>query len=299
MEMLQNLLAVLKEDVARVPWMTPETKKKALEKLATYRPQAGYPDKWRDYSSVTIRREAFWENVAAGRRFLVDDNRSQVGKPSDPGLWQLPPHSSGAYLDLQLNTIVLPAGFLQAPAFRLDATDAVNYGGIGAGVAHDMTHAIDLGGADLDAQGRPQNWWTDADRKEFEKRGQCMIEQYEAYDVGPGARHDGKLILSEAIGDLAGVRLAYLALQRSMKSRPVPVVDGLTAEQQFFVSYGQLRAEALSPETQQTYLKSDTHALPKYRVIGPLSTMPEFHQAFSCKAGAAMVRPPEKRCEMW
>jgi endothelin-converting enzyme/putative endopeptidase len=299
MEILQNLLAVLKEDVARVPWMTPETKKKALEKLASYRPQAGYPDSWADYSGVTIRREAFWENVAAARKFAVDDNRSQIGKPSDPGRWQLPASSSGAYLDLQLNTIVLPAGFLQAPAFRLDATDAVNYGGIGAGVAHDMTHAIDAGGADLDPQGRPKNWWSDADRKEFETRGQCVIDQYQAYDLGPGVRHDGKLVLSEAIGDLAGVRLAYLALQRSMKSRPVPVVDGLTPEQQFFVSYGQFRAEALSPETQQAYLKSDTHALPKYRVIGPLSTMPEFHQAFSCKAGAAMVRPTEKRCEIW
>jgi putative endopeptidase len=299
MEMLQNLLAVLKEDVARVPWMTPETKQKALEKLASYRPQAGYPDKWLDYSGVPIRRDAFWGNVAAARRFVVDDNRSQVGKPSDPGRWQLPASSSGAYLELQLNAIVLPAGFLQTPAFRLEATDAVNYGGIGAGVAHDMTHAIDAGGAELDPQGRPRNWWSDADRKEFEKRGQCIIEQYEAYDLGPGLRHDGKRVRSEAIGDLAGVRLAYLALQRSMKTRPVPAVDGLTPEQQFFVSYAQLRAEALSPEARQKYLTSDTHALPKYRVNGPLSTMPEFHQAFACKAGAAMVRSPEQRCDIW
>jgi putative endopeptidase len=299
MDMLQNLLAVLKEEVARVEWMTPETKEKALEKLASYRPQAGYPDRWRDYSGVTIRRETFWANVAAARRFSVEDNRSQIGKPSDPGLWQLPPSSSGAYLDLQLNTIVLPAGFLQEPAFSLDRSDAANYGGIGAGVAHDMTHAIDAGGAELDPQGRPRNWWSDADRKEFEKRGQCVIDQHEAYDLGSGARHNGKLVLSEAIGDMAGVRLAYLALQRSMKSRPVPVIDGLTPEQQFFVAYGQLRAEALTPEMQQEYLKSDTHALPKYRVQGPLSNLPEFHQAFSCKAGAAMVRPAEKRCEVW
>lgn len=299
MEMLQNLLAVLKEDVARVTWMTPETKQKALEKLASYTPQAGYPDKWLDYSSVSIRREAFWQNVAAARRFIVDDNRGQIGKPNDPRRWQLPATSSGAYLELQLNAIVLPAGFLQAPAFRFDATDAVNYGAIGVGVAHDMTHAIDAGGAELDTQGRPRNWWSDADRKEFEKRGQCVIEQYESYDLGPGLRHDGKRILSEAIGDLAGVRLSYMALQRSMKNRPVPVVDGLTPEQQFFVSYAQLRSEAMSPEFQQKYLKSDSHALPKYRVIAPLSIMPEFQQTFSCKAGAAMVRPAEKRCDIW
>jgi putative endopeptidase len=298
-EIIENLLAVLKEDVAEVQWMQPETKKKALEKLGTYKIQVGYPDKPRDHSGVTIRREAFWANVAEGRRFNVAENRRHIGKPTDPGFWQLPPSSSGAYIDLQLNSIVLPAGFLQSWSFRPEATDAVNYGAIGAGAAHDMTHAIDVGGADNDHLGRPKNWWTDADRKGFAERGQCVIEQYEGYVVEPDARHDGKLVLSEAIGDLAGVRLAYLALQKSMKSRPVPEVDGFTPEQQFFISYAHLRAEAVTPETQQKILKEDSHALPKYRVIGPLSGMPEFQQAFSCKAGTPMVRPPEKRCAVW
>jgi endothelin-converting enzyme/putative endopeptidase len=298
-EILHNILAVLKDDVAELPWMAPETKKKALEKLAAYKIQVGYPDKWRDHSSVTIGRETFWANVAAGRRFNVDESRRHVGKPSDPGFWQLPPSSSAAYIDLQLNSIVLPAGFLQSWSFRLGATDAVNYGLIGAGAAHDMTHAIDIGGADVDHLGRPKNWWTDADRQEFEKRGQCVIEQYEGYVVEPDIRHDGKLVLSEAIGDLAGVRLAYLALVKSMKSRPAPTVDGFTSEQQFFISYGHLRAEAASPEAQRQIVKEDTHALAKFRVLGPLSSMPEFQQAFSCKAGTPMVRPPEKRCAVW
>ena len=298
-EIIHNLLAVLKEDVADMVWMGPETKKKALEKLGTYKIEVGYPDRWRDHSSVIIRRENFWANVAAGRRFNVNENRRHVGKPSDPGFWPLPPSSSGANIDLQLNSIVLPAGFLQSWSFRLDATDAVNYGAIGAGAAHDMTHAIDVGGADVDHLGRPKNWWTDADRKEWEKRGQCVIDQYEGYSIEPGIHHQGKLVLSEAIGDLAGVRLAYLALQKSMKSRPVPTVNGFTPEQQFFISYANLRAEAATPETQRQIVKEDSHAVAKYRVIGPLSSMPEFQRAFSCKAGAPMVRPPEKRCAVW
>lgn len=298
-EILHNILAVLKEDVAEVQWMGPETKKKALEKLATYKIQVGYPDKWRDHSSVTIRRETFWANVAAGRRFNVDDNRRHVGKPSDPGFWLLPPSSPSAYIDLQLNSIVLPAGFLQSWSFRLEASDAVNYGAIGAGAAHDMTHAIDAGGADVDPLGRPRNWWTDADREGFQKRSQCVIDQFEGYFIEPGIHHQGKLVQSEAIGDQAGVRLAYLALKKSMQSRPVPVIDGLTPEQQFFISYGQFRAEAVSPETQRQIVKEDSHPLAKFRVIGPLSNMPEFQQAFSCKAGAPMVRPPEKRCAVW
>ena len=299
-EILHNTLAVLKDDVVPgADWMTPETKKKALEKLGTYKIQVGYPDESRDHSSVTIRRDNFWANVAAGRKFNVDENRRRIGKPSDPGFWLLPPSSPSAYIDLQLNSIVLPAGFLQWSSFRPDASDAVNYGGIGAGASHDMTHAIDIGGADVDHLGRPKNWWTDADREAFQKKGQCVIDQYDGYFIEPGVHHQGKLVLPEAIGDLAGVRLAYLALQKSMKSRPVPVIDGLSPEQQFFVAYAQLRAEAVRPETQRQIVKEDTHPLAKYRVIGPLSSMPEFQQAFSCTAGTPMVRPPEKRCAVW
>jgi len=237
--------------------------------------------------------------VAAGRRFNVDDNRKQVGKPTDRGLWQLPPSSPDAYIDFQLNQIVLPAGFLQPPAFSLGATDAVNYGAIGVGVAHDITHTIDTSGAQFDARGRPRKWWTEADLEGFKQRGQCVVDQFEGYFIEPGVHHQGKLVLGESIGDLAGVRLAYLALEKSMQSHPVPVVDGFTPEQQFFISWGQFRGVAERLELQRQMVKEDPHPVSKFRVIGPLSNLPAFHQAFACKAGAEMVRPPEKRCAVW
>jgi endothelin-converting enzyme/putative endopeptidase len=298
-EIVRTLLEVLKQEVVGVEWMGPETKKTALEKLANYDAQLGYPDKWKDYSTVTIRRDAFWANVAAGRRFKVDDDRSQVGKPTDRGLWKLPPSSADAYIDFQLNQIVLPAGFLQPPAFSLGATDAVNYGAIGVGVAHDITHTIDISGSQFDAMGRPRKWWTEADLEGFNRRGQCVIDQFEGYFIEPGVHHQGKLVLSESIGDLAGVRLAYLALEKSMEGHPVPVLDGFTPEQQFFISWGQIRGVAERLELQRQMVKGDPHPVSKFRVIGPLSNLPEFHQAFACKAGAEMVRPHEKRCSVW
>lgn len=298
-EIVRNLLAVLGEEVVGLQWMGPETKKQALAKLAAYDAQVGYPDRWKDYSTVTIRRDAFWANVAAGRRFNVDANRKQVGKPTDRGMWQLPPSSPDAYIDFQLNQIVLPAGFLQSPAFSLGVTDAVNYGAIGVGIAHDITHTIDLSGAEFDAMGRPRKWWTDADVEGFRARGQCVIDQFEGYFIEPGVHHQGTLVLGESIGDLAGVRVAYLALEKSMAGHPVPVVDGFTPEQQFFISWGQCRGVAESPEVQREMVKGDPHPVSKFRVIGPLSNLPEFHQAFACKAGSEMVRPREKRCSVW
>lgn len=295
----RNLLAVLKDEVAGVPWMTPETKKKALAKVADTRVELGYPDTWKDYSTVTIRRGTFWANVAAGRRFNVDETRNLVGKPTNRIFWLLPPSSPLAYLDPQLNVLVLPAGFLQPPYFNVNATDAVNYGALGVGLSHDLTHSIDLSGSENDLHGRPQNWWTDADRKEFGKRGQCVVDQFENYFIEPGVHHQGTRVLSEAIGDLAGVRLAYQALEKSMQSHPVPVVDGFTPEQQFFIAWGQTTGAAMRIEAQRKLVSGDPHPVPKFRVIGPLSNSPEFQKAFSCNAGAAMVRPPEKRCEVW
>ena len=295
-ELIGALLWVLKEDINGLQWLGPETKKQALEKLAAYNIQVGYPNKWKDYSGVRIRRDALWANVAAGRRFNVEDNRQLIGKPTDRGLWQLPPSSPDAYIDLQLNQIVLPAGFLQPPAFNLEATDAVNFGAIGIGVAHDMTHTFDSLGGQFDSAGRPRSWWAEADLEEFRKRGQCVAEQYEGYFIEPGVHHDGKRVLGEAVGDLAGVRLAYRALK---KGRAGPVVDGFTPEQQFFISWGQYRGAAESLEYQRQLVKSDPHPTSRFRIIGPLSNLAEFHQAFSCKPGAKMVRSPEQRCSVW
>jgi putative endopeptidase len=298
-EIANGLVAALKEDVSGLSWMAADTKKKALEKLELMSIQLGYPDSWKDFSKVQIRRDAFWANIAQARKFNVDDVRRQVGKPTDRNGWQLPPSSADAYLDPQLNELVLPAGFLQPPYFDVAATDAVNYGALGSGLAHDMTHSFDVTGAPLDAMGRAQNWWTDADQKEFQKRAQCIVDQYEGYSIEPGVHHQGKLVLNEALGDQAGVHFAYVALKKSMATHPVPTVDGFTPEQQFFLAWGQFRGEAMRIEAQRQIVKDDAHAVPKFRVIGPLSNLPEFEQAFSCKAGAPMVRPPEQRCAVW
>jgi endothelin-converting enzyme/putative endopeptidase len=298
-EIANGLVAVMKEDVSGLPWMAADTKKHALEKIGLMSIQIGYPDHWKDVSKVQIRRAAFWANIAQARKFNVDDVRRQVGKPTDRDGWQLPPSSPDAYLDPQLNELVLPAGFLQPPYFDVEATDAMNYGALGAGLAHDMTHAFDATGALFDAMGRAQNWWTDADQKEFQKRAQCIVDQYEGYSIEPGVHHQGKLVLNEALGDQAGVHFAYVALKKSMATHSVPTVDGFTPEQQFFLAWGQFRGEAMGIETQRQTVKGDPHAVPKFRVIGPLSNLPEFAQAFSCKPGAPMVRPPEQRCAVW
>ena len=213
-EIVRTLLAVLKDDVAALEWMRPETRKTALEKLDAFDAQVGYPDRWKDYAGVEVRRDAFWANVVAGRRFNVDENRRGIGKPTERDLWQLPPSSPDAYIDLQLNQMVLPAGFLRPPAFGLEQSDAANYGAIGTSIAHDLTHGIDAGGSELDVHGRPRPWWTETDRREFQTRGRCVSEQFEGYFIEPGLHHRGPLVLSEAIGDLAGVRLAFLAFQK-------------------------------------------------------------------------------------
>lgn len=298
-EIVRTLLAVLKEDVAALEWMRPETRKTALEKLDAFDAQVGYPDRWKDYAGVEVRRDAFWANVVAGRRFNVDENRRGIGKPTERDLWQLPPSSPDAYIDLQLNQMVLPAGFLRPPAFGLEQSDAANYGGIGTGIAHDLTHGIDAGGSEIDVHGRPRPWWTETDRREFQARGRCVSEQFEGYFIEPGLHHRGTLVLSEAIGDLAGVRLAFRAFQRSSERHRVPVRVGLTPEQQFFVAFGQMRGDAVRLEAEREMLSTDPHPVPKFRVIGPLSNLPEFQRAFACRTGAAMVRPPEKRCAVW
>jgi|CXWL01.1.fsa_nt_gi endothelin-converting enzyme/putative endopeptidase len=298
-KMVQTLLAVLKDDLREVKWISDATRQQALAKVEAYEVSVGYPDVWTDYSSLVIRREAFWENVAAARRFGVLADRKRIGRRVSRAIWQLPPSSPGAYIDIQLNLMALPAGFLQAPAFDLAASDAVNYGAIGVGIAHDLTHSIDALGREFDSLGQPRNWWTDADLDAFLKVGQCTVDQYDAYEIEPGVRLQGKQVQGEALGDLAGLGLSYRALKRWMQHHRAPLIDGFTPEQQFFLSWGQFRGATESLELQRQMIKSDSHPTARYRVIGPLSNSPEFQQAFACKAGSAMVRPPAQRCEAW
>jgi putative endopeptidase len=247
-----------------------------------------------------VRRDAHWENVAAGRRFNVEDDRAQVGKPVDRGRWGMTPPTSNAYYNALLNEIVFPAGILQPPAFRMDATDAVNYGAIGVVIGHEISHGFDDQGAQYDAQGRLKNWWTDEDLKKFQERGACVVNQFEGYFIEPELHHNGKLVLGESIGDLAGAKIAFRAYQHSRQGKgPEPTLDGFTPEQQFFIAWGQFRGDAIRPETQRLMIQGDPHPTGKYRVMGPLSNMPEFQRAFSCPGRSAMVRPSEKRCEVW
>jgi endothelin-converting enzyme/putative endopeptidase len=298
-----SLMTALEEDVAGVSWMTPETRRRALAKLAAYDAQVGAPHRWRDDGGLadSIRRDAFWASVAAARVAGVDADRRRVGKPTDRNVWQLPASSSSAYIDAQLNQIVVPAGFLLAIGYRPDMDGPELYGAIGAGIAHDLTHAIDAGGADFDSRGRPVRWWSDADRSAFRARAGCVDEEYAAFEVEPGLHLDGPRIESEAIGDLGGVRLAHRTLAKALEGRPRTETarDGLTAEQRFFVAWARSRAESVRPETERQLAKSDPHPPGRFRVNGTLANLPEFQQAFSCRSGARMVRPPEKRCTVW
>ena len=298
--MVKNILAALHDDLEQLQWMGPETKQKALEKLSTFNPKIGYPDKWKDYSSVKITRTAFMNDVIEASKFAVRDDVAQIGKPVDRGRWGMTTPTSNAYYNPLLNEIVFPAGILVPPLFDVNANDPVNYGSIGPIIGHEISHGFDDEGAQFDSVGKLENWWTPADYKQFQKRAQCVEDQFNSYTVAGGMHENGKLVLGESIGDLGGLRLAYLALEKSMegKSRP-PDVDGFTPEQQFFIAWGQARGDEIRPQTQRQMVLTDPHPIGKYRVIGPMSNLPEFQKAFSCKAGDPMVRAANERCEIW
>ncbi len=299
-EMVSNILAAMRDSILGLEWMTDATKTRALAKLATFKARLGYPEKWISYANVRISRHTFAANVAATLNFAVSRNLARIGKPTDRDHWTMTVPTSNASYTPSLNTIQFPAGILTPPMFSLDVDDAANYGAIGVVIGHEISHGFDDSGSQYDADGRLNNWWTSEDRKRFVDRTACVVDQFNGYFIEPGVAHNGKLVLGEAIGDLAGAKIAYMAYMKSLEGSPRPPdIGGFTPEQRFFLAWGQARGDAMTIERQRLYVVTDPHPVSKYRVIGPLSNLPEFRGAFGCKAGDPMVRPPEKLCRIW
>jgi endothelin-converting enzyme/putative endopeptidase len=299
-ELVKNVRGALGDTIQGLEWMTPATKEKALAKLATFTPKVGYPDKWIEYRGVRVTPTNYYDSYMNGMRFAHADDVRQIGKPVDRTRWGMTAPTSNAYYNPRANEIVFPAGILTPPMFGADADDAVNYGAIGVVIGHEISHGFDDQGSQFDSEGRLANWWTADDRTRFEQRTACVVDQFEGYFIEPGVHHNGKLVLGESIGDLAGARIAYLAYMKSLETKPRPPdINGFTPEQRFFLSWAQARGDNMRIERQRVYVVTDPHPVAKYRVIGPLSNMPEFQKAFGCKAGDAMVRPSDKACRVW
>jgi predicted metalloendopeptidase len=296
--MVRNLMAALREDLSTLSWMQPETRKAALAKLDAFMPKIGYPDKWRDYSSLTIDRGAYVSNLQRATQFEWDRDLAKIGKPVDRTEWQLSPPTVNAYYNPALNEIVFPAGILQPPFFDAKADDAVNYGGIGAVIGHEMTHGFDDSGRKFDADGNLKEWWTEEDGKKYEARAACVEKQFSGY-VFEGDQHlNGKLVLGESIADLGGLAIAYRAYRKSLEGKPQPEpIDHLTADQRFFLSWGRIWATNERPEFARLIVNTNPHPLGRFRAAGPPSNLPAFSEAFGCKPGDAMVRA--ERCEIW
>jgi len=298
LEMVHNLIAALHDDLSTLPWMGPETRKAALAKLEAFMLKIGYPDKWRDYSAFHVDRGPYVMNVLRGDLFEFNRDLAKIGKPVDRTEWGMTPPTVNAYYNAEMNEIVFPAGILQPPFFDAQADDAVNYGGIGAVIGHEMTHGFDDQGRKFDAQGNLKNWWTPEDLKNYETRAQCVEKQFDSYVVTGDIHENGKLVLGESIADLGGLTLAYKAYEKSLegKSRP-ETVDGFTPEQRFFLSYAQIWAQNGRPQYELLLVNVDPHPLTRFRAVAAPSNMPAFAEAFSCKPGDSMVRPG--RCQIW
>ena len=280
--------------------MGPDTKAQALRKLAAFNVKVGYPDKWRDYSALTITRGSYAENLLRAQRFESARNLAKLGKPIDRTEWGMTTPTVNAYYSSTMNEIVFPAGILQPPFFDAKADDAVNYGGIGAVIGHEMGHGFDDSGSQFDADGNLKNWWTEADRAAYKTHTDKIVQEFDAFEALPGEHVNGKLTLGENIGDLGGLTIAYTSLQKTLAGKPRPApIDGFTPEQRFFLNWAQVWRQTIRPEAQRVRLATDPHSPGQFRVNGPLGNMPEFFSAFGCAAGSPMVRPADVRTSIW
>jgi predicted metalloendopeptidase len=298
--MIQGIEEAFVESLPQLAWMDETTRQRAQEKAAAIQEKIGYPDEWRDYSGLAVSSEDFLANVQAARVFEYERVLSRAGKPVDRGEWFMSPPTVNAYYNALLNEIVFPAGILQPDAFHRDFPMAMNFGGIGAVMGHELTHGFDDSGRRFDAQGRLREWWQPEVSERFEERAQCVQDLYDGYEVEPGLTLDGKLTLGENIADLGGVKeahRAYRAWREAQAQEPEPLIEGLTDEQLFFVAYGQVWCAVASPEYLRLQARTNPHSTPRYRVVGPISNLPAFGEAFDCPVGSPMR--PEKVCEVW
>lgn len=297
LKMVNALEGALGRDIQTLPWMGDETKKQAMEKLHAITNRIGYPDKWRDYSSLKIVRGDALGNSVRSNTFAFQHDLDKINKPVDKGDWPYPPMTVNASYNPLLNNITFPAGILQPPFFDNRADDALNYGAIGAAIGHELTHGFDDEGAKFDLNGNLQNWWTDKDKEEFEKRTGCIKDQYASYNALPDVKLNGKLTLGENTADNGGLRIAYMALLDSFAGKEPAPTDGFTAEQRFFLGFGNIWCQNRTEQISRYLANIDPHSPGKFRVNGTVSNMPEFREAFHCKADAAMVR--ENACRVW
>jgi len=298
LQMVQALEAALRQDITGLPWMTDATKQQALVKLAAIQNKIGYPDHWRDYSSLEIVRGDALGNSLRSNAFEVRRQLNKIGKPVDRQEWDMTPPTVNAYYDPTENNINFPAGILQPPFFDFKADDAVNFGGIGAVIGHEMTHGFDDEGRQFDADGNLHDWWTAADAKAFDQRAQCLVDEYGSFTAVDDVKLNGKLTLGENTADNGGLRLAYIALMATLSEESAPPkIDGFTPAQRLFLNFGQIWCTNQTEQIERLRALGDPHSLPKYRVNGVVRNMPEFRETWNCKEGQPMA--PESACRVW
>jgi endothelin-converting enzyme/putative endopeptidase len=301
LRMVDALEKSLDEDIVGLSWMSDETKKQAKVKLQAIRNKIGYPEVWRDYSSVKIDRNDFFGNIVRADQFEVHRRLNKIGKPLDRKEWGMTPPTVNAYYSGSYNEIVFPAGILQPPFFDKTMDDAVNMGGIGIVIGHELTHGFDDQGRKFDPEGNLRDWWTEQDGKEFEKRATCIADEYSGFTAVDDLKLNGRLTLGENTADNGGARIALMALHEMIAADKTgklgQKIDGYTPEQRFFLGFGRVWCEKRRPELQRTLVKTDPHSPGRYRINGVVQNMPEFQQAWGCKAGQPMVS--ENACHVW
>jgi putative endopeptidase len=298
-ELVSNLRKAFAVRINKLEWMSPATKVKALAKLAAFRPKIGYPNKWRNYDGLVINRNAYFENIKNVGEWNYNYMIGQLGKPVDRELWGMTPPTVNAYYNATLNEIVFPAGILQLPFFDAKADDALNYGGIGAVIGHEMSHGFDDNGSKYDADGTLRNWWTEEDRTKFDAKTKTLSKQYDDYTVLDTIHVNGKLTLGENIGDLGGLNVAYEAFKMTPQGKSSATIDGFTPDQRFFLAWAQVWRGNILPQTEAQLIITDTHSPNQFRTIGAPVNMDAWYNAFNVKEGDKLYKKPEDRIRIW